>query len=215
MRPKIVLGLLLFASLVLGAAFFLKKHAGNTDQPVAISESATPAPVMSVKTAAPVAPVPAPPVVAPVVVTQTVTPEEQEAAIESETERLDTLAMGDDPTNLPPILEALTSPEKEIRDAAIEAAIQFGSRDAISALQAVAANTADPEEKAALLDAADFLALPSITEVAASMPPPTPEEIQADQQKAIDRQNRFNQLHPRPAAQQLPGSPNSPSAPGN
>ena len=54
-----------------------------------------------------------------------------------------------------------------LRHAALEAAIQFGSRDAIPTLVDAAAQTDDPKEKQAFLDAAEFLKLPSLTEVMA------------------------------------------------
>jgi HEAT repeat protein len=70
--------------------------------------------------------------------------------------------MNDDPASLSNILADLTNPEKEIRDAAIEAAKQFGSTNAIPTLKAVAANTTDTEEQIALLEAANFLSLPPV-----------------------------------------------------
>ena len=62
-----------------------------------------------------------------------------------------------DPASLAAILNDLTNPEKEVRLAAIEATKQFGSRDAIPALQADVARATDTDEKIALLEAADFL----------------------------------------------------------
>jgi hypothetical protein len=108
-------------------------------------------------------PPPAPVAVAPVS-TNALTPEQHQATIDAETDRLQQWSMNDDPASLSNILADLTSSEKEIRDAAIEAAKQFGSTNAIPTLKALAANTTDTEEQIALLDAADFLALPSISE---------------------------------------------------
>ena len=71
--------------------------------------------------------------------------------------------MNDDAASLANILSDLNSPEKEIRMAAIDAAVQFDSTNAIPVLQATAANDQDPEEKEALLKAADFIALPEVT----------------------------------------------------
>jgi len=203
MRPKFIFALLLLALLVLGAAFFLKQHLGNTATPPPVTESATPAPVANV------APPPAPaPVAATPVVTNAPTPEQHQAAIEAEADRLQQWSMNDDPASLSNILADLTNPEKEIREAAIEATKQFGSTNAIPALKATASNTDDPEEKIALLDAADFLSLPSITSI--QLPPLTPEQAQANQQKKIDRQNR---LHPnRPSnSQSTAGQGQSPA----
>ena len=127
--------------------------------------------------------------------TNTLAAEQHEKDIAAETERLDQLAASDDPADLRPILADLTSPDKDIRAAAIEAVKQFGSRDAIPTLQNLAANTTDVEEKAALLEAADFLALPSLSELASQNSPATPEQIQADEAF----RNRQLQNHP-PAA---------------
>ena len=51
-------------------------------------------------------------------------------------DRLQDWSMNDDAESLNHIVAGLTSPEKEIREAAIEATKQFGSADAISALKA-------------------------------------------------------------------------------
>ena len=157
MRPKFVFALLLLALLVLGAAFLFKQHWGNAAAPPSVNESVTSAPVVSA--APPSAPVSVP--IAPVS-TNVLTPEQRQTAIDAETDRLQQWSMNDDPASLSNILADLTNPEKEIRDAAIEAAKQFGSTDAIPTLKAVAANTTDTEEQIALLEAANFLSLPPV-----------------------------------------------------
>jgi HEAT repeat protein len=81
-------------------------------------------------------------------------------------EELEDLAMDDRPESLATILEELTNRDPHIRQAAISAAKQFGSRDAIPKLLDAATQTDDPEEKVALLEAAEFLKLPSLTELA-------------------------------------------------
>ena len=70
--------------------------------------------------------------------------------------------MNDDPASLSNILADLTNPEKKIREAATDATKQFGSTNAIPALKAAVETTDDPQEKAAYLEAADFLSLPSM-----------------------------------------------------
>jgi hypothetical protein len=157
MRPKFIFAMLLLALLVLGAAFLFKQHWGNTAAPPPVNESVTSAPVVSA--VPPSAPVSVP--IAPVS-TNVRTPEQRQTAIEAETDRLQQWSMNDDPASLTNILADLTNPEKEIRDAAIEAAKQFGSTNAIPTLKAVAANTTDTEEQIALLEAANFLSLPPI-----------------------------------------------------
>lgn len=79
-------------------------------------------------------------------------------------ELLDKLSMNDDTGSLQVILSELTNSDARIRKAALEATIQFDSGDAIPTLKQDAAIAQDPVEKQALLDAAKFLALPSIAE---------------------------------------------------
>ena len=183
MRLKFVFALLLLAFLVLGAVFLSKQHLENTAAPPAGPEIAAPAPVASNVVAIivpPPAPVPA--------VTNVLTPEQRQAAIDAETDRLQQWSMNDDPASLSNILADLTNSEKEVREAAIEAAKQFGSTNAIPTLKAVAANTTDPEEQIALLQAADFLSLPAISDNGVQLPR-TPEQIQAATQKQAPRQS--------------------------
>ena len=87
-------------------------------------------------------------------------PELHQAAIDAEIDRLQQFSMNDDLTSLSNILADLINPEKEVRQASIEAAKQFGSTNAISTLKAVAANTDDTREQIALFEAVDFLSLP-------------------------------------------------------
>jgi HEAT repeat protein len=73
--------------------------------------------------------------------------------------------MNDDRGSLDTILSELGNRDPEIRKAALEATIQFGSRDAIPKLADAVSQTDDPTEKAALTDAIEFLKLPSLTEI--------------------------------------------------
>lgn len=184
MRPKYVFVLLLPALLVLGVALYLKPHPGPAATPPANLEIAAPAPppASNVVTSVTLPPAPAP------VSTNTLTPEQRQAAIDAETDRLQQWSANDDPASLSNILTDLTSSEKEIRETAIEAAKQFGSTNAIPALKAVAANTTDTEEQIALLEAANFLSLPSLN--SSGPDTRTPEQIQADAQRNAERQAR-------------------------
>ena len=92
--------------------------------------------------------------------------EKQEAYVQSRSSELMDLAMTDDPDSLRIILSELTNRDPGIRSAALQAAVQFGSRDAIPALMDAAIQTDDAHEKAAIQDAIEFLKLPSLTEVA-------------------------------------------------
>jgi hypothetical protein len=74
-------------------------------------------------------------------------------------------SMQEDPKYLALILSHMTNSNAEIREAALEATMQFGNRDAIPALKELAAKTDDPREKVKILDAIEFLELPSFSEI--------------------------------------------------
>jgi hypothetical protein len=188
------MALLLVALLVLGAAFFLNqlliRHPANPPVPAGVAAASTTSePATAVfPAAAQTDTASSPPMMAAPVATNALTPEQQQAAIDAETDRLQQWSMNDDPVSLSNILADLTNSEKEVREAAIEATKQFGSTNAIPTLKAVAANTTDPEEQIALLQAANFLSLPAISDGSVQLPR-TPEQIQAAAQKQAQRQN--------------------------
>jgi hypothetical protein len=95
------------------------------------------------------------------------TPELSQAYIDKRVSELQDLSAENDAASLRIILSEVTNRNREIRHGAIEAAIQFGSREAVPTLLDAAAHTDDPAEKAELTEAADYLKLPSITEVLA------------------------------------------------
>ena len=156
--------MLSLAVLALGAAFYLKQQNGNSVTTRAgfesVTKASTTAPSVVTSISQSFKPVP---VSATPVVTSGLTPDQRQAAIDTEVERLHQLSMNDDPASLSSILADLTNPEKEIRNTAIEATKEFGSSNAIPALKATAMNTADTEEQIALLEAANFLAQPGIS----------------------------------------------------
>ena len=187
MRPKVII-IILLAGLAGVTGILLIKHQGAPPPaaaPIAIAETKPAAP-QTAPTVTNVPPAPAP------VVTKTLTPEERQAAIDAETDRLQQWSMNDDPASLSSILADLTNSEKEVRKAAIEAAEQFGSTNAIPVLKNLAANDEDPEEKAALLEAANFLSLPSIFDVGQ---PATPAEREAHRQAQMQKHSQ-NQNSP-------------------
>jgi len=93
------------------------------------------------------------------------TPEaQQEAYAARRVVELQDLGMEDDSASLDAILSELNNRDPSIRQAAVEAAVQFGSRDAIPRLTDAAAQTEDPKEKSAILEAIEFLKLPTLTE---------------------------------------------------
>ena len=81
---------------------------------------------------------------------------------------LSELALRDDPAAVDEIISALADGDAEVRVAAREAAVQSGDRSLIPALQVAASRTEDVREKTALLDAVDFLQLPSLAEAQAT-----------------------------------------------
>ena len=96
------------------------------------------------------------------------TPEQRhEAYVAARSAELMDLAMNNDADSLNTILSELANRDRQIRDTAVQAAVQFHSRDAIPRLQDAALQTDDAKERAAIEDAIEFLKLPSLTEVMA------------------------------------------------
>jgi HEAT repeat protein len=94
-------------------------------------------------------------------------PATHEQYVKKRTAELENLAMENDRSSLDTILSELDNRDPEIRKSALQATIQFGSREAIPRLSQAASQTESAEEKTALLDAVEFLKLPSLTEVLA------------------------------------------------
>jgi hypothetical protein len=90
-----------------------------------------------------------------------------QAYVEARGAELMDLGMNDDAQSLNTILSELNNRDPEIRKAAVEATVQFGSRDAIPNLMDAAAQTDDPQEKAEIMEAIQFLKLPTLSEAAA------------------------------------------------
>jgi len=172
MRPKIVIIVLALGLFVFGTLFAVRQSAdrstGKSDlQPTA---SSTTQPGNNVATEK-VQPVPEAAAVPPKSGTQPAaqpaTEDAHEAYVEKRSAELMDIAMTDERTNLDIILSEISNRDPEIRKAALEATIQFGSRDAIPKLADAISQTDDPNEKAALADAIEFLKLPSLTEIRA------------------------------------------------
>jgi hypothetical protein len=217
MRPKVVFILLLPALLVLAAVIFLKRHSSPAPETAITTVATNVAPTLaSVPMFVPV------PMPAPTPAAKIMTPEERQAVIDAEKDHLSEWQMNSDSQSLSNILADLSSPEKEIRMAAIEAAKQFDDTNAIPALKAAVDNTDDTEEKIALLKAADFLSLPDVTfgNTGDSQTAKTPEQIQADEQNNERRQARLqaqlqNHRGQNQNAQSVPLTTSSGTAPGN
>jgi hypothetical protein len=90
-----------------------------------------------------------------------------QAYVDARTAELMDLGMNDDSESLHTILSELNNRDPQIRKAAVEAVVQFGSRDVIPNLMDAAAQTDDPQEKAEIMEAIQFLKLPTLSEAAA------------------------------------------------
>jgi hypothetical protein len=171
MRPKIVILVVTLGLLVFGTLFALRQ---TTERSTTVSEPQSTTPTTQPgDTSAPAKALPvaeraaAPPGSGTPSLTNSTTSAEDahQAYVEQRTAELMDMAMTDDRANLDTILSELTNRDPEIRKAALEASIQFGSRDAIPKLADAVSQTDDPNEKAALADAIEFLKLPSLTEI--------------------------------------------------
>lgn len=164
MRTRIVLPYILFTALFLLVGGWGHFHPGSPTAVPAGSTSDAPA----------VALTPLPPVAmnlpaAPAALAAAV-PAPQN--IDDRITGLEALAMNDDADSLKLILEALTDPDPQIRTAALAAAIQFNSPEAIPSLQAALAKVERPQEKVDIQAAIDFLKLPSFSKNEIKSPPP-------------------------------------------
>ena len=162
MRPKLAIGVLAAGFLVIGMLFLVRQRSAR--QPIT-QQVQSPAKEEVGKE--------------PRSVTRTNRPdqspgtepnalqEQHEAYVESRIAELMELGMKDDSTSLETILGELTNRDPEIRKAALDAAVQFGSRDAIPKLMDAASQTDDSKEKTEILEAVEFLKLPSLSETIA------------------------------------------------
>jgi|GEM_PF-1434495 len=176
MRPKIVIILLLVGVAGFAVILFLKppvKRPPTAEAlvapPVIPSPETKPAsvevhpPATTPATAAPVNPVK--PAQIPFTTPTATGPDAAE--VQAQIDRLEDLQSNDDDASLQAILKELTNTNQLIRHTAIEATIQFGGHTAVPVLKDLAARTADPDEKQELLDAAEFLAQPTLSEARA------------------------------------------------
>src|SRR5882724_8172396 len=92
---------------------------------------------------------------------------QHQAYVESRSAELVELGMNDDPASFATIMGELENRDPDVRKAALQAAVQFGNRDAIPRLMDAAAQTDDAREKSDILKTIDFLKLPSLSETIA------------------------------------------------
>ena len=72
------------------------------------------------------------------------------------------LAINEDTNSLQTFVSDLNNSDPDIRQAALDATIQFGSSNAIPALESAALWNDNPEEKQQIADAIEFLKLPQL-----------------------------------------------------
>ncbi len=89
---------------------------------------------------------------------------QNEAWVAKRVEELDGLAWFNDAASLDRILAEMRNTHPEIRKAALEAAVAFGSKDAIPKLEILARGTNDLKEQKAIADAIEYLSLPTMVE---------------------------------------------------
>jgi hypothetical protein len=83
-----------------------------------------------------------------------------------------------DPKSIPLIAPYLDDPDPAIRSAAIDGFLRLGERDAAVLLRAAAKRRDSPKEIVALLQAAEYLELPSLTEMRKAHPSPAKAPLQ-------------------------------------
>jgi len=128
----------------------------------------------------------------------------QEEYVRQQIKALDELARERNADSLNAILLELQNPNKEIRKGALEAAIEFRDRSSIPRLQEIAGSTQDPNEKAELLEAIEYLKLPTLTEHLAELQANAANAKPADNAASIS--NRWSRK-PKTEAQGLPANP--------
>jgi hypothetical protein len=165
MRRKVLVPLLALCGLALLGFFFLGKHrAGNPPENLPTESAPDPAKTDLARDAtSPNIATPGSPA-ASVANPGSDALTNHEAYVVRRVAELQDLSMENDSASLSIILSELTNRDREIRSAAIDAAVQFGSREAIPALVDAATQIEDPEQKAAIQEAINYLQLPSFSE---------------------------------------------------
>jgi hypothetical protein len=172
MRPKVVIGIAALAAVFLVVVIFASKTFHPQAQLISVAKNESASAAISNVSATSV-PAPEPmPVFVPAAATVTNDPAAHAKYVHKRIEELNDLAMNNDTDSRDAILSELeTNSDKQIRSAALEAAIQFDDRSVVPRLQQIAAETQDPQEKSDIEAAIDYINLPSLTEYVAAHPP--------------------------------------------
>jgi hypothetical protein len=178
MRPRFVTGVLALSILLCAGMWWLKKGSGankvKNPEETSTRVISSPAVVTVARRITVRAPANNP------------TPEQERAAIDAQVEHLTQLSLKGDSASLPEILAALKNPDKEVREAALDAVTQVGDSNAIPVLKEASEMVDDPEEKVAFHEAMDFLAVPPLT-FDASSPVSNPQPTAAAERRRAQR----------------------------
>jgi hypothetical protein len=166
MRAKVVLPVLALSLLLIAIAFVLN-HANRGPSevlPATQERSSLPGPPGEVpsqpKHTKPVSPGREPPIARSASGAESA-PADHASVVAERVAELNRLAMTSDPGSLDTILSELSNHDPAIRMAAVSATIDFGSRDAVPALQNALGWTDELKEKMEIQRAIDFLQQPS------------------------------------------------------
>jgi hypothetical protein len=187
MRPKIVILTLVGAFAVLGLVAVLKGVGGKIN-----STGQSVAPVVQA-VSDPNGASPTNPVASSAGAGKTVAVSEalRAAVMEKELDQIRELVGQADETNNPAIiaalLEKMSSPEIEIRQAVRDALKQLNDTNALPGLEKVAETIKDPREKVAVLDLIDYIQTPSVTQ---NIPPEEVSNLMAAANASVNPTNR-------------------------
>ena len=185
MSPRLALALCATSAAVLGG-FWLFRPAPASAPPApretTAAAPATPAPHASLGAPVPQPPsdepAPAPPAPAPSPAPGE--PDALPASADADIARIESAVASGQADALPVVAAYLTHSEPAVRSAAREGMLQMGLEEAAPLLREAAGKSKDPREAILLLDAADFLALPSLPtddgHRSRPAPPPPPRE---------------------------------------
>jgi hypothetical protein len=177
MRPKVVAAILLLAAGIFGMALLVPRafhHKQVTEAPENLPVAKTLARVSSQKEISALAPPAVTNAPAVIINVPAVNDKNHAEYVQERVAELTALAMNNDSNSFNTIWSELSNPDKEIRAGALEAVIQFGDHSVSPRLRELAAQTQDPAEQAAILQAADYLDLPPITDLPRKQPTDRP-----------------------------------------
>jgi hypothetical protein len=162
MRPKVVISIMVVAFGLIGLIALFKGVTGKNPSSGETAPVVSTAPLNSTATNNP------PAVAAGNGNPPAISPEIRDALVENELARIRELQDEVDGTNNPIIIAALLekflSPEREVRIAALQALKEMDDTNAVPGLEKAEASLSDAREKVAVLDAIDYIKLPSATQ---------------------------------------------------